>query len=72
MKAKNPVCSKCSSWTHCDDVCNWKGTCAKCNKVHINDMCSIKKFFSCSVSVRSNVCLMSLQDIPVANSNRKA
>ena len=43
IKIKNPICSKCSSWSNCDYACNWKGTCVKCNKVHINDMCSIKK-----------------------------
>ena len=46
IKIKNPVCSKCSNWSHSDDSCNWKGTCVKCNEVHIHHMCSTKKYFS--------------------------
>ena len=72
IKVKNPVCSKCSSWSHKGEDCNWKTNCPKCNEVHINDMCTLKKFFSCSVSAKSNACYMSLQDIPVHNSNNKA
>ena len=72
LKVKNPVCSKCLSWSHRAEACNWKSNCSKCNKVHINDLCSLKRFFSCSVSSRNNSCLMSLQDIPVHNSSTKA
>ena len=72
IKIKNPVCSKCSSWSHSDDSCNWKGTCVKRNEVHIHHMCSIKKYFSYSLSVRSNACFMSLLDKPVPNTNMKA
>ena len=72
IKAKSPVCSKCLSWTHKSEDCRWNTNCSKCNEVHINDMCGIKKFFSCSMSAKSNACLMSLQDIPLHNSNNMA
>ena len=35
-------------------------------------MCDIKKYFSCSMSARSNSCLMSLQDIPLHKSKSLA
>ena len=35
-------------------------------------MCDIKKYFSCSMSARSNSCLMSLQDIPLHKSRSLA
>merc|ERR1712114_131917 len=72
LKEKHPVCSKCSGWSHKTEACNWKGSCSKCNEVHIQDLCTIKKFLSCSLSSGNNCCLMSLQDVPVHNSIVKA
>ena len=46
IKVKNPVCSKSLSWSHKGEDCNWKTNCPKCNEVHINNMCTLKKFFS--------------------------
>ena len=43
IKVKYPVCSKCLSWSHKVEDCKWKTKCLKCNKVHINDMCTLKK-----------------------------
>ena len=72
LKSKHPVCAKCSSWSHQTEACNWRGNCSKCNEVHIQDLCSFKKFLVCSLSTGNNCCLMSLQDIPVCNSSIKA
>ena len=72
IKTKGPICSKCSSWSHKSEDCRWNKSCSKCNEVHIFEMCDIKKYFSCSMSARSNSCLMSLQDIPLHNSRSLA
>ena len=50
VKAKLPICTKYSGWSHKTEVCNWKLQCSKCNEVHINELCLYKKFFSCSLS----------------------
>ena len=63
---------KCSAWSHMSEVCYWKQNCNKCNEVHINDLCNLKKFFSCSLSCNKGSCMMSLQDIPIKNSSIKA
>ena len=72
IKTKGPICSKCSSRTPKSEACRWNKNCSKCNEVHIHDMCNIKKYFSCSMSARSNSCLMSLQDIPLNKSRSLA
>ena len=71
IKTKHPVCDKCSSWFHKSQDCTWKSTCTKCGDVHLNDLCSLKKFFTCSLSTKGS-CMMSLQDVPVKNSSIKA
>merc|ERR1712121_579025 len=38
---------------------------------HLNDLCSLKKFFSCFLSSKG-LCMMSLQDVPIKNSSIKA
>ena len=70
-KNKHPVCIKCSSWSHKTQDCNWKLNCSKCGEVHLNDLCNLKKFFSCSLSTKGS-CMMSLQDVPDKNSSIKS
>ena len=71
IKNKYPVCDKCSSWAHKSQDCTWKSACSKCGDVHLNDLCSIKRFFSCSLSTKGS-CMMSLQDVPIRNTSIKA
>ena len=71
IKTKHPVCVKCSSWYHKTQDCTWKLNCTKCGEVHLNDLCSLKKFFTCSLSTKGS-CMMSLQDVPVKDSPTKA
>ena len=65
LKQSHPICGKCSSWAHRKELCTWKGLCSKCNQVHLHNMCTLKKYFSCLASEGSNNCYLSLQDIPV-------
>ena len=71
LKIKHPLCAKCSSWYHKSQDCTWKSNCTKCGEIHLNDLCSLKKFFTCYLSTKG-ACMMSLQDIPVRNSLIKA
>ena len=71
IKIKHPVCDKCSSWAHKSQDCTWKSACTKCGDVHLNDLCLLKRFFSCSLSTKGS-CMMSLQDVPIKNSSIKA
>ena len=66
LKLNHPVCSKCSSWSHPEDQCSWRGQCAKCSQVHLNDMCLLKRMFSCVTSEGNKNCFLSLQDIPIS------
>ena len=50
LKLKLPICMKCSGWSHKSEVCNCRLHSNKCNEVPINDLCNLKKFFSCSLS----------------------
>ena len=54
IKAKHPVCVKCSSWYHKTQDCTWKLNCTKCGEVHLNDLCSLKKFFTCSLLTKGS------------------
>ena len=72
LKSTHPVCSKCSSWTHNETQCTWWGQCTKYSQVHINEMCLLKKVFSCATSQGNNSCSLSIQDIPVAGYNYPA
>ena len=71
LKNKYPLCAKCSSWYHKSQDCTWKANCTKCGDNHLNDLCSLKKFFTCSLSTKGS-CMMSLQDVPIKNSSIKA
>ena len=64
VKTKHPVCAKCLSWYHKSQDCTWKSSCTKCGEVHINDLCLLKKFFTCPLSTKGS-CMMSLQDVQV-------
>ena len=72
LKSTHPVCSKCSSWTHNESQCTWRGQCTKCSQVHINEMCLLKKVISYATSQGNNTCSLSIQDIPVAGYNYPA
>merc|ERR1712082_258868 len=71
IKNKYTVCDKCSSWAHKSQDCTWKSACLKCGDVHLNDLCLIKRFFSCSLSTKGS-CMTSLQDVPIRNTSIKA
>merc|ERR1712237_304409 len=71
LKIKHPLCAKCSSWQHKSQDCTWKSNCTKCGEIHLNDLCLLKKFFTCYLSTKG-ACMMSLQDIPVMKSSIKA
>merc|ERR1711895_188186 len=68
LKTKYPLCAKCSGWYHKSQDCTWKANCTKCGETHLNDLCSLKKFFTCSLSTNGSY-MMPLQDIPVKNSS---
>ena len=71
LKSKYPLCTKCSGWSHKSQDCTWKLNCSRCGENHLNDLCLLKKYFSCFLSSKG-LCMMSLQDVPIKNSSIKA
>ena len=72
IKTNHPVCTKCSSWSHSTEDCTWKLACEKCGEIHLNDLCNLKKFFTCTLSRNQGSSLMCLQDVNMRDSSVNA